>query len=114
MFTLTRVMGDANIRSVEECYNRVLGQLVRLENFRYVELNFVSVKSKLCEAIFADSPYPHIILACEKESYHAYLKRLAHVFHRLCRKFCSGSAEGTVAPFGGVIRRPGHRTVRPA
>jgi hypothetical protein len=31
----------------------------------------------------------------------------------LCRKFCSGGAEGTVAPVGGVIRRPGHRTVRP-
>jgi hypothetical protein len=81
MFTLTRVMGDANIRSVEECYNRVLGQLVRQEGFRYADLNFVSVKSTLCEAIFADSPYPHIILACEKASYHSYLKRLAHVFH---------------------------------
>jgi NADPH:quinone reductase-like Zn-dependent oxidoreductase len=31
----------------------------------------------------------------------------------LCRKFCSGDAEGTVAPVGGVIRRPGRRTVRP-
>src|SRR5262245_37403500 len=81
MFTLTRVMQDTNIRSVEECYNRVLGQLVRQEGFRYADLNLVSMKSKLCEAIFADSPYPHIILACEKESYHAYLKRLAHVFH---------------------------------
>jgi hypothetical protein len=81
MYTLTRVMKDTNIRSIEECYNRVLGQLVRQEGFRYAELNFVSVKSKLCEAIFADSPCPHIILACEKESYHGYLKRLAHVFH---------------------------------
>jgi hypothetical protein len=81
MYTLTRVMQDTNIRSIEECFNRVLGQLVRQEGFRYADLNFVSVKSKLCEAIFADSPYPHIILACEKESYHAYLKRLAHVFH---------------------------------
>jgi hypothetical protein len=81
MFTLTRVMGDANVRSIDECYNRVLGQLVRLEGFRYADLNLVSVKSKLCEAIFADSPYPNIVLACEKESYHSYLKRLAHVFH---------------------------------
>ena len=81
MFTLTRVMGDTNIASIFSCYNRVLGQLVRLEGFRYSDLNFVSIKSKLCEAIFADSPYPHIILACEKESYHTYLKRLAHVFH---------------------------------
>jgi hypothetical protein len=81
MYTLTRVMQDTNIRSIEECYNRVLGQLVRQEGFRYADLNFVSVKSKLCEAIFADSPYPNIILACEKESYHTYLKRLAHVFH---------------------------------
>lgn len=81
MYTLTRVMQDTNIRSIEECYNRVLGQLVRQEGFRYADLNFVSVKSKLCEAIFADSPYPNIILACEKESYHAYLKCLAHVFH---------------------------------
>ena len=81
MYTLTRVMQDTNIRSMEECFNRVLGQLVRQENFRYADLNFVSMKSKLCEAIFADSPYPNIILACEKESYHTYLKRLAHVFH---------------------------------
>ncbi len=81
LFTLTRVMQDTNIRSIEECYNRVLGQLVRQEGFRYADLNFVSVKSKLCEAIFADSPYSNVILACEKESYHAYLKRLAHVFH---------------------------------
>jgi len=81
MYTLTRVMQDTNIRSIEECYNKVLGQLVRQEGFRYADLNFVSMKSKLCEAIFADSPYPNIILACEKESYHAYLKRLAHVFH---------------------------------
>lgn len=81
MYTLTRVMQDTNIRSIEECYNRVLGQLVRQEGFRYADLNFVSMKSQLCEAIFADSPYPNIILACEKESYHTYLKRLAHVFH---------------------------------
>jgi hypothetical protein len=81
MYTLTRVMQDTNIRSIEECYNKVLGQLVRHEGFRYADLNLVSIKSKLCEAIFADSPYPNIILACEKESYHTYLKRLAHVFH---------------------------------
>jgi hypothetical protein len=31
----------------------------------------------------------------------------------LCRKFCSGGVEGTVAPVGGVIRRPRRRTVRP-
>jgi hypothetical protein len=81
MFTLTRTMKDTNIKSIFSTYNRALGQLVRLESFRYSDLNFVSIKSKLCEAIFADSPYPHIIMACEKESYHAYLKRLAHVFH---------------------------------
>jgi hypothetical protein len=71
MYTLTRVMGDTNIESIFTCYNRVLGLLVRSEGFRYTDLNFVSTKSKLCEAIFADSPYPNIILACEKESYHA-------------------------------------------
>jgi hypothetical protein len=81
MYTLTRVMHDTDIRSIETCYNRVLGLLVRQEGFRYADLNFVSIKSKLCEAIFADSPYPNIILACEKESYHTYLKRLAHLFH---------------------------------
>jgi FixJ family two-component response regulator len=32
---------------------------------------------------------------------------------RLCRKFFSGGREGVVAPVGGVIRRPGSRTVRP-
>jgi hypothetical protein len=81
LYTLTRVMGDSNIASIFTCYNRVLGQLRRLEGFRYSDLNFVSIKSKLCEAMFEDSPYPHIIIACEKESYHTYLKRLAHVFH---------------------------------
>jgi hypothetical protein len=80
MYTLTRVMKDTNIASIFTTYNRVLHKLVRKEGFRYADLNFVSTKSKLCEAIFADSPYPNIILACEKESYHAYLKRLAHVF----------------------------------
>jgi hypothetical protein len=58
----------------------VLRELVSYEGFRYADLNLVSTKSKLCEAIFEDSPYPNIILACEKESYHEYLKWLAHVF----------------------------------
>lgn len=81
MYTLMRVMGDTHIHSIFTCYNRILRDLVRYEGFRYADLNFVSTKSKLCEAIFTDSPYPNLILACEKESYHAYLKRLAHVFH---------------------------------
>jgi hypothetical protein len=77
----TMCMGDTHIHSIFTCYNRILRDLVRYEGFRYADLNFVSTKSKLCEAIFTDSPYPNLILACEKESYHAYLKRLAHVFH---------------------------------
>jgi hypothetical protein len=81
MYTLTRVMKDTNIASIETCYNNVLKSLVKTEGFRYADLNFVSIKSKLCEAIFADSPYPNIILACEKESYHTHLKHLAHLFH---------------------------------
>jgi hypothetical protein len=39
--------------------------------------------------------------------------KLVQEMVRLCRKFCSGDAEGIVAPVGGVIRRPGRRTVRP-
>jgi hypothetical protein len=31
----------------------------------------------------------------------------------LCRKFCSEDRSEAVAPVDGVIRRPGHRTVRP-
>src|SRR5262245_18941900 len=81
MYTLMRVMGDTKIASIFSCYNDVLRELVRSERFRYADLNLQSTKSKLCEAIFTDSPYPNIILACEKESYHEYLKRLAHVFH---------------------------------
>jgi hypothetical protein len=81
IYTLMRVMGDTHIHSIFTCYNHILRDLVRYEGFRYVDLNFVSTKSKLCEAIFTDSPYPNLILACENESYHAYLKRLAHVFH---------------------------------
>jgi hypothetical protein len=81
MYTLMRIMGDTKVDSILTCYNKVLGDLARYEHFRYADLNLISVKSKLCEAIFEDSPYPNIILACEKESYHEYLKRLAHVFH---------------------------------
>jgi hypothetical protein len=40
------------------------------------------------------------------DSSHARVKRL-------CRKFFSGGREGVVASVGGVIRRPGSRTVRP-
>jgi DNA invertase Pin-like site-specific DNA recombinase len=32
---------------------------------------------------------------------------------RLCRKFCSGGYEETVAPVGGGLKQPGSRTVRP-
>jgi hypothetical protein len=81
MFTLTRVLGDSKIDSILNCYNHVLKSLVKQEGFQYADLNLVSIKSDLCEAIFADSPYPNILMACEKESYHTYLKRLAHVFH---------------------------------
>jgi hypothetical protein len=31
----------------------------------------------------------------------------------LCRKFCSGSREGAVAPLCRGIKRPGSRTIRP-
>jgi hypothetical protein len=58
----------------------VLSALVRYEGFRYADLNLTSNKSELCEAVFTDSPYPHIILACEKESYHDHLKKLARIF----------------------------------
>jgi hypothetical protein len=80
MYTLTRVMNDTEIRAIFSTYSRVLKNLIREEGFQYADLNFVSTKSKLCEAMFADSPYPNLILACEKESYHQYLKHLAHVF----------------------------------
>jgi hypothetical protein len=60
----------------------------------------VSTKSKLCEAIFADSPYPNIILACEKESYHQYLKRLAHVFHIT---FISLGGQGSYGAFEDLV-----------
>src|SRR5262245_34634927 len=81
MYTLTRVMKDTQLGSIFTCFNKVLRDLCVYEHFRYADLNLVSTKSKLCEAIFQDSPYPNIILACEKESYHEYLKHLAHVFH---------------------------------
>src|SRR6266446_5569591 len=32
---------------------------------------------------------------------------------RFCRKFCSGGAEGAVAPVGAGLKRQGRRTVRP-
>jgi hypothetical protein len=41
--------------------------------------------------------------------------RLGRVaFLGLCRKFCSGDRSEAVTPVSGVIRQPGHRTVRPA
>jgi len=100
MFTLTRVMKHMNIASIMSCFNEVLKLLVRREGFRYADLNFVSIKSKLCEAIFADSPYPNIILACEKESYHTYLKRLAHVFHVT---FISLGGQGSYGAFEDLV-----------
>jgi hypothetical protein len=100
MYTLTRVMKHMNIASIMSCFNEVLKLLVRREGFRYADLNFVSIKSKLCEAIFADSPYPNIILACEKESYHEYLKRLAHVFHVT---FISLGGQGSYGAFEDLV-----------
>jgi hypothetical protein len=80
MYTLMRIMGDKNIPTIFVTYNKVLSTLVRHEGFRYADLNLTSNKSELCEAVFTDSPYPHIILACEKESYHDHLKKLARIF----------------------------------
>jgi hypothetical protein len=80
MYTLMRIMGDKNIPTIFVTYNKVLSALVRYEGFRYADLNLTSNKSELCEAVFTDSPYPHIILACEKESYHDHLKKLARIF----------------------------------
>jgi hypothetical protein len=100
MYTLMRVMGDTKIASIFTCYNEVLRELVQYEGFRYADLNLVSTKSKLCEAIFADSPYPNIILACEKESYHQYLKRLAHVFHIT---FISLGGQGSYGAFEDLV-----------
>ena len=100
MYTLTRVMKDTNISSIMTCFNEVLKLLVRHEGFRYADLNFVSTKSKLCEAIFSDSPYPNIILACEKESYHEYLKPLAHVFHLT---YISLGGQGSYGAFEDLV-----------
>ena len=80
MYTLMKVMGDTNIPSIDCTYGKMLADLVRYEGFRYSDLNLTSNKSELCEALFKDSPYPNVIIACEKESYHDHLKRLANIF----------------------------------
>jgi hypothetical protein len=100
MFTLTRIMKHMKVSSILSGFNQVLKLLVRHEGFRYADLNFVSIKSKLCEAIFRDSPYPNIIIACEKESYHTYLKRLAHVFHIT---FISLGGQGSYGAFEDLV-----------
>ena len=80
MYALMKVMGDTNITSIDTTYQRVLTDMVKYEGFRYSDLNLTSNKSELCEAFFEDSPYPNVIIACEKESYHDHLKRLANIF----------------------------------
>ena len=80
MYALMKVMGDTNIVSINCTYQQVLTKLVKYEGFRYSNLNLTSNKSELCEALFQDSPYPNVIIACEKESYHDHLKRLANIF----------------------------------
>lgn len=81
MYTLMKVMKDTTIVSINCTYQQVLTNLVKYEGFRYSDLNLTSNKSELCEALFKDSPYPNVIIACEKESYHDHLKRLANIFH---------------------------------
>lgn len=80
MYTLLKTLGDTNVGSILNTFNRVLTDLVKSGNFRYADLNLVSEKSDLCRAIFRDSPYPNIIIASEKASYHEYLQRLADIF----------------------------------
>lgn len=80
MYTLMKVLGDTSITNINTTYQKVLADLVKYEKFRYSELNLTSNKGELCEALFKDSPYPNVIIACEKESYHDHLKRLASIF----------------------------------
>lgn len=80
MYTLMKVMKDTNMNSIDSTYGQVLTDLVKYEGFRYSDINLTSNKSKLCEALFENSPYPNVIIACEKESYHEHLKRLASIF----------------------------------
>ena len=80
MYTLMKVMKDTNNNSIDSSYGQVLTDLVIYEGFRYSDINLTSNKSKLCEALFENSPYPNVIIACEKESYHEHLKRLASIF----------------------------------
>lgn len=81
MYTIMRVMGDTNIPSIFSTYSKVRRKLVKELGFRYSDINLTSSKSELCESLFEDSPYPNILIACEKESYHDHLKRLADIFH---------------------------------
>jgi len=80
MYTLMKVMKDTNVDNIQNTYQKVLSDLVKYEGFRYSDLNLTSDKSELCESLFSDSPYPNVIIACEKESYHDHLKRLANIF----------------------------------
>jgi len=80
MYALMKVMRDTNIKGIMSTYGQVLSKLVKYEGFRYSDINLTSNKSELCEALFEDSPYPNVLIACEKESYHDHLKRLANIF----------------------------------
>jgi len=99
MYTIMKVMGDTNVESIMVGYNTALRELVR-EGFRYADINLISEKSELCKAIFADSPYPNIILACEKASYHQYLQRLADIFHVT---FISLGGQGSYQVFEDLV-----------
>lgn len=81
MYTLLKVMDDRDIGNINTTFQQCLTDLVEHKEFRYSDLNLVSQKNDLCVTYFEDSPYPSVILACEKEDYHQHLKRLAKVFH---------------------------------
>lgn len=80
MYTIMKVLKDTNVSSILTTYGKALQDLVRAGKFKYSEINLKSEKSDLCHSIFANSPYPNIIIASEKASYHEDLKRIADIF----------------------------------